>query len=499
MFAASEYRHHYTNSVFNYEEPLSQDYRVYINGVEAPVYTCRISAYPFNRVWTGFQRPIDQTELASFVNIVSDEDVTIEVEIERSFKNLLLKPYSKGVLPEVHGSRARFTLKDSGGYVLETDNYHHCLYIFNSRPIVCDDPGSVTHYFGPGVHFPGKITLHDNESVYLDKDALVFGCIFAENAKNIRIYGNGLLDDSGEERFCSHCYEAYANGNLKFYDCEDLKIEGVLLRNSAIWCINLFHCFHAELDGVKVFGQWRYNTDGADIVNSQDITIRNSFIHSFDDTITVKGIDRYINTDNRDMLFENCVLWCDWGRTCEIGIETACREYSNIVFRDCDILRGGSVALDIQNGDCAEVHDIRFENIRVEFNSFDTPEVYQRTDDMVYNAKDAVHIPHLIKIANKRFRNQHNAELWGVPLDLTAFVDLAGIKSGCVHDVTIKNIHVYYDTDIPASDGRYKVPVDITSSMEGVEFYNIGISNITLTPMKNGKQTGKRELLEIIP
>ena len=28
----------------------------------------------------------------------------------------------------------------------------------------------------------GKIILKDNESVYIDKDALVFGCIFAENA-----------------------------------------------------------------------------------------------------------------------------------------------------------------------------------------------------------------------------------------------------------------------------------------------------------------------------
>ena len=64
----------------------------------------------------------------------------------------------------------------------------------------------------------------------------------------------------------------------------------------------------------KVFGQWRYNNDGVNIVNSKNITVKNSFVHSFDDSITIKGIDRYAETDNENILSENCVLWCDWGK-----------------------------------------------------------------------------------------------------------------------------------------------------------------------------------------
>lgn len=80
----------------------------------------------------------------------------------------------------------------------------------------------------------GKISLKSNESVYIDKDALVFGYIYADNAENINIFGNGLFDGSSEERISMHCYENFTNGNIKFYDCKNINVEGVLFRNSAI-------------------------------------------------------------------------------------------------------------------------------------------------------------------------------------------------------------------------------------------------------------------------
>ena len=352
MITYSTFKHEWNASSFPYVVPISNDYKVYVNGEEASVYTCRISAYPFNTWWPGHQRPVNQTEIVSYVNLISDEEIRIEIEplTKVAYERIMVKPYSKGIKTEKINNRIVFSLKENGAYVFELDDYHGLLYIFNSKPVVCDNQESVTYYFDKGIHFPGKIVLKSNESIYVDKDALVYGCIFAENAENIRIYGNGIFDDSGEERFCEHCYEPYTNGNVKFYDCKNIKIEGVGFTNSAIWCVNLFHCSDVEIDGIKVFGQWRYNTDGIDIMNSQRIAIRNSFVHSFDDTIVVKGIDRYASYSNTDMLFENCVLWCDWGNTCEIGLETNCPEYKNIIFRNCDILRAGTVACDIQNG-----------------------------------------------------------------------------------------------------------------------------------------------------
>ncbi len=474
MFSYSEF----TDLKSAYKEPVSKDYRVFVNGKEVPVYTCRVSAYPFNRPWPGYQRSTEQAENASFVNLVSDEELKIEIQINREYKKAILKPYSKGIKLEEKNAAVSFNLCENGQFVFQTDSYHGCLHIFNSKPWECKNKADVTYYFGPGIHMPGSITLHDNESIYVDKDALVFGNIFAENAENIHIFGNGLFDDSCEERFSPHCYGKYPVGNVKFLDCKGIKLEGVLFRNSAMWCVNIFHCFDVELSDIKVFGQWRYNTDGVDIVNSQNVLLKDSFVHSFDDTVTIKAIDDYVETSCINITTENCVLWCDWGKPCEVGLETACKEYKNIIFRNCDVLRGGDNALDIQNGDCAEVSNVLFENINIDYNAYDTPEIIQKKDGEAYPARNEIAIPYLIRIRNDRFREQYPGH-GAIPDFDRGDAEFAG-----VHDITYRNICVYYDEEIPKMCGKYNVPISIKSTVDGVRFYNIRISGIYI----NGKK-----------
>ena len=491
MVTYSTFKHEWTKSIFSCDIPNSKDYKVYVNGEEVPVYTCRISKYPFNTWWPGHQRPINQTDLVSYVNLVADEEVKIEVEplTKTAYERIMVKPYSKGVETEKVGNRIVFTLKENGGYVFELDDYHNLLYIFNNKPVVCENPKMVTYYFGKGVHFPGKITLKSNESIYVDKDALVYGCVFAENAENLHIYGNGIFDDSGEERFSEHCYEPYTNGNIKFYDCKNVKIEGVGFTNSAIWCVNLFHCFDVTIDGINVFGQWRYNTDGVDIANSQRIVMSNSFIHSFDDTITIKGIDRYAFESNCDMLFENCILWCDWGRTCEIGFETNCLEYKNIIFRNCDILRGGCIACDIQNGDCAEVHHITFEDIRLELETFYTPEQMQETQSMTYQFESQQGHSSLVSIQNNRFRNDY--AFLGADQGSPYEIEIGDKRFASVHHITVRDLRVICDEEYLKKIPQDKIVcIGVFNYIDSSEYSNIKIENVFL----NGKRLEESQI-----
>lgn len=483
MYSYSKFIHYEAKSKFTYKRPTSERFRVLVNGEEAPVYTCRISKYPFNTVWPGHQRPFCQTEEAAFVNIVSDEEINIEVITEIPHERVLIKPYSKNIEYTEENGRISFKLTENGGYALQCDSYHNMLYIFNSRPIAAPKKEEVTHYFGAGIHFPGKIILKSNESLYIDRDALVYGNVYAENAENIHIFGNGILDDSHEERTGNYCYEEYTVGNMRFYGCENVRVEGVGMTNSAEWCLSLFGCKDFSFDDIKIFGQWRYNTDGIDIVNCQSVFVKNSFIHSFDDTVTIKGIDRYIHIDNKNIHISDCVLWCDWGKCCEIGIETACREYKDISFKGCDVLRGGCAVLDISNGDCAEISDIVFENINVEYNSFDTREVYQENDGMLYGAENTVSVPLLVLFRNSNWRTEETMRVWGIP-PFENLISLDGIKSRSVHDVRVKNINVYYDKALPLKDGKPDIKISVSNEPGTDEFYNIDISDICVNGEK---------------
>ena len=486
MFTYSKFEHQHDIEIFKIASPTSEDYRVYAKGEEIPVYSCRISKYSFNVWWQGHQRSIDQSVPCSYINLVGDEAVTLKIEAKKPHSRVMLKPYSKNVKATEENGVITVEITENGYYVLELDDHKGLLYIFYSKPITCPDPESVTHYFGPGIHYPRQINLKTGDRVYIDKDALVYGCFLAHGADDVEIFGNGILDDSGEERFSSRCYEDYTVGNMKFYDCKNLRIRGVGMTNSAIWCINLFHCFDVSVEDVKIFGQWRYNTDGIDVCNCQNISIRNSFVHSFDDTITIKGILRYQNTSNKNIHVEGCTLWCDWGKTCEIGIETACVEYDNISFVNCDILRPGSIACDIANGYTAYIHDIRFENIRVEYNSFDTPEQLQETDDMVYTRGNEVALPSLFIVHNNKYDNScgtnYNVFSGNAVSDKTAWVT----------DIVCKDITVYYDEGVPLTNGKPTIIVTLCNNgRDGARFENITIENIVC----NGKKLEKEDVI----
>lgn len=477
MYSYSKFEHIYAKSKINYKLPLSHEFRVRVNGEDIPVYTCRISAFPFNRVWPGFQRSTDQTITASFVNLVSDEEIHLEVEAECSEK-VIIKPYSKAIEHIEKDGKICFSLKENGQFVLECGSHQHLLYIFNSKPIAAPKKDEVTYFFGPGIHFPGKIILNSGDSIYADKDAYIYGCVYAENAENIHIFGNGIFDDANEARIGNYCYGEYTNGNMKFYDCQNIKIEGVGILDSAIWCLNLFHCKNVSVHDIKIFGQWKYNTDGIDIVNSCDIFIENSFIHSFDDTITIKGIDRYCRFDNKNIRVKNCVLWCDWGKCCEIGIETNCREYSGISFSDCDILNGGSAALDISNGYSASISDIVFENINIDFNDFDTEPQLQESDEMRYSRKNTHYFPLVLQIRNSSWLTPETTDIWGITLSDAP--DMSGLVPHMIQDITVKNIHVHCDSELLRLFGKDLLLCHIKSSFEDVEYRNIKISEIFL-------------------
>lgn len=435
------------------EEPRSRDFEIRLNGEIAEAAVARVSAMPFNCIWPGHQRPLDQTEEAPFLSFAMDEPVQVELTAARDFEEVVVRPLSKNIQPEICGRTIRFTIEKPGQYTVELDGWHHALHVFADPAEtfdICPEDENVI-YYGPGVHRPGVVFLQSGQTVYVHRDAVVYGSFVAMNADGVRILGSGVIDGSDIIRGnnsmlvpkdvsrrnsamdiyspiqrgtpCSDIIPTgtqvfaakeqmqeflskwnYVYGCIHLFNCTNTEINGPILRDSAGFTVIEANCINAVCDNVKLL-TWRYNSDGIDIFNSQNCIIRNCFLRNFDDCVVLKGIVGWDTWNMENILVENCVVWCDWGRNLEIGAETNAPAYQNIIFRDCDCIHCTHIALDIQHSDWAEIHDVLFENIRVEYSRHDVAAVYQSGDDSVFTPVPGKALAIVAVIAPQQFSN----------------------------------------------------------------------------------------------
>ncbi len=451
-------------------EPISDLYDAYVNGIKADLYEARVSAMPLNRPWPGQERPIGQSEMAAILLIAMTSPAEITLTAKTRIDDITIRPLSRGVMAETDGQTARFTVSEPGQYSVEINGRHHNLHIFADRPeYEPAKPEDYTYYFAPGVHEAGNLRLSSGESVYIAAGAVVHGAIQAYEAHDIRICGRGILDYSKMGRHDPLRWEE--DGLINLARCRNTVIDGIVLRDSSWWTITSFNCVNLEFRDLKSVGMWRYNSDGFDFVNCQNVHVDGCFLRNFDDVLVIKGLrvkayeDGYNNArdvppyelmSNRNFLIENCVVWCDWGGALEMGAETVADEYCNIVYRNIDIIHVSDGAMRIQSGDRAVIHNVLYEGIRVEYSKYDRQSVFQHTDDTPYDPPDRPYASPLI--IGWMYRNRWTQD---------------GIY-GDVHDIRYKDISVYADEGVPAPEIIFR------SADENHKFDRITIENLTL-------------------
>ena len=398
-------------------DEVCDDYIVKINGTEIETDTARVSAYPFNRRWPGRQRQKEQSALVNFAAFAIDGKTEIEVIPKRSFDKVKIRPVSLGIEPERTQEGVKLTIAEPAYFTVEPYGRRGALHIFaDPMPEYAKDTNEVI-YFGQGKHEAGVITLKSNQTVFIDEGAVVYGSIYAVDADNIKILGRGILDNSHNKE--KILFEASADGNMNdvgnserlptiFLEyCTNIKIDGIIIRDSLVYNIAPLACRRLQIKNVKIIGCWRYNSDGIDMLNCEDAEISDCFIRTYDDSIAVKGFDSYrsekgmlhngqIYDFTKNITVDNCTIWNDWGRCLEIGAETRAKEMSNIVFKNCNLIHVTDSVLDCLNVDYADVHNVLYENINVEYDDIIPCPVFQKSDNETYANADTEYSPYLI-------------------------------------------------------------------------------------------------------
>ena len=138
------------------------------------------------------------------------------------------------------------------------------------------------------------------------------------------------------------------------------------------------------------------NSDGMDITSSSNVTIRDCFIRTFDDSITIKTIARNANSPTpqdaaRNIVVQGNVLWVEGAHGLTIGTQEEAT-VNTVTFSNIDIIRaiGRTPTLAIDQSGSAEVGNVRFENIRIDAsgNPFDKAGVNDFVALLIY--KNAV-------------------------------------------------------------------------------------------------------------
>ena len=470
-------------------EPECRDYTVKINGQITPTNTARVSAIPFNRRWPGHQRDISQSEPIQFLSLETDEPLSFEITPNHPFETVKIRPKSLGIEPVIEDGKIKFTLPAHAYFTVEAYGRNRALHVF-ADPVsdyrIPENDDSII-YFGAGEHDVGVINLQSNQTLYIDEGAVVYACVCATDADNIKILGRGILDNSknkeqilfeaNEENNHAAVNNAKREFTVHLQYCKNVVIDGITVRDSLVYNIRPVACENVNISNVKIIGCWRYNSDGIDMHNCLNAHIKDCFVRTYDDCICVKGFDCYYSGDIADsvskamyrggrsydvfknVLVENCVLWNDWGKCLEIGAETKAEEICDIVFRNCEIIHATHVPLDCMNVDYADVHDVLFENITVDLDEdIPAPDV-QRSDAQIYENKDPEYSPRLIGLSVV-YHHEYSAG--------------SEDRRGQNRDITFKNIRVL---------GSKPLKFKFTGYNEEHKTENVLIQNLT----QNGK------------
>ena len=378
------------------DRPANDDFTVEIfrNGCweEIFVYNAEVSDYAANPAAGYVQHDMG---FAMFTDAFA---APLKVRVTRragTFSKVEIRPLSYGIVPNVQTPNSvEFELGDPAQKVsVEFDgNRMENLFILPDLPDTAIPMGANVTYFGPGVHNAGVIRIA-NESgriLYLDEGAVVLGRIEAENAANLTIRGRGVFCSSQED------HGAGRRPQMEFRNCDNLKIEGILLRDTPNWTLKIVGSTGVHIDNIKEIG-WIMNSDGMDFICCRDVLVENTFQRNYDDNVTIKAfnatpeyIASHTNTDGsysdgaiwmvaglRDFEvcnyeIRNCVFWADKAHNMLVGPEARGIAFRNIRFHDNIVLENrqndgiypGAMAVMIADNGTFE--DIAFENIIVE-------------------------------------------------------------------------------------------------------------------------------------
>ncbi|HCO66402.1 MAG TPA: polygalacturonase [Dysgonomonas sp.] len=361
--------------------------------------------------------------------------------------------------------------------------------------------------------------------------------IHAEGAENLTIKGRGTLDGNGFKWWdfdLPLIYEARSTGRItedkitplqrqweeankdlkvedyflptlerrffrppfiQFFECKNIWIEGVTIKNSPFWTINPEFCDNLVVHGVTIANPSKDpkgpNTDGINPSSCKNVRISDCFISVGDDCITIKsgrdGDGRKYGRPCENITITNCVMLSGHGGVV-IGSEMSGGvkkvTISNCVFNGTD----AGIRLKASRGRGGVVEEIRVDNIvmnDIQKNAF--------IFDLFYD-KESKQEP--VTERTPCFRNIHIANVTGNDVKKVGYI--TGIEEMPIDNLSFTNINMV------AQEGfTGKTATNITfrnvdfAVVEGASIQFEDSKNIILDNVRSAKPLNDQPVIEL--
>ena len=348
----------------------SETARMWADGNELFVYDTAVNN---THTWDSrYNPPLSTAQIASFDFANGDVELKVALSTGEDLGEVTVRPLSYGIEPQVEGNTLRFRISQPDVYTVEYQgSSSKAMHIF-ANAIDEDAPTESTDtvkYIGPGAWIADTMVLEDGMDVYISGGAVIRGTLIGNKVHDATVRGHGFFDGSNNKSWMLNKMTAYIPVSLR--ESQNVSVSGIGILNPNDWCVELYSCDNVDISGLKIISA-RPNGDGISVQSCRNVTVRDSFIRTWDDSLVVKNYSNRKGSDSADILFDGCQLWTDLAQSMEIGYETnkggkLRPTIQNVAFSNITVLHNfHKPVMSIHNADDAEVSGILFRDITVD-------------------------------------------------------------------------------------------------------------------------------------
>jgi hypothetical protein len=208
---------------------------------------------------------------------------------------------------------------------------------------------------------PADYATDTHKQMYRGETHMDRCLIFARQARQIGIVGQGLIDGRGTaEHFSPSSDPADPRPMLlRFVDCSSIRMHDITLIRPASWTTAWLYCSEIAIDHVRIHSRANINGDGLDFDGCTDVRVTNCSFDTSDDSICLQT--SRVDRPCRDVTISNCTFTSKWAGV-RIGLlsrgDFENVTLSNCVFRDID-----DAGLKIQMCEGGEMKRMAFSNL----------------------------------------------------------------------------------------------------------------------------------------